>query len=382
MQVTHVACPASHRSEARPMSTEDPKKPGEPRARTDSSLKVERAKVDKSLGKKRAELEREADTAVRRARKHADEVVRHARDVVDRGPAESGEASAAQEREQADDVLRDERATADAALERERKERRRILDDFMTVEREATDEDLEGERGHADEALAAQQEMLGTVCHDLRSLLGGLSLSAQLLDEHAAEGEVGAKIRRFTATSQRLIARMSRLLNDLLDVSSLDAGKLSVRAEDTAIADIAREALDAFMPIATTRGVALEVAVEPPELRAAVDGGRILQILANLLSNAIKFTGKGGRVSLRAEGGRELRFTVRDTGIGIPAAELSGVFERFRQVREDRRGLGIGLHISRSIVELHGGKMWAESTPGQGSTFIFTVPLQEPQPGT
>jgi signal transduction histidine kinase len=98
-------------------------------------------------------------------------------------------------------------------------------------------------------------------------------------------------------------------------------------------------------------------------------------VLANLVSNAIKFTPAGGRVTIAGWTDHDaVHFTVRDTGCGMPSAALEQVFERFRQVSKDRRGLGLGLHISRGIVEAHGGTMWAESAPGGGSTLHFTVP--------
>ena len=106
----------------------------------------------------------------------------------------------------------------------------------------------------------------------------------------------------------------------------------------------------------------------------------MLQVLANLVTNAIKFTPKGGEVRLRSERvGDQLRVSIRDTGHGIPTAMLDSVFQRFWQAgKDDRRGLGLGLYISRSIVEAHGGKIWAESELGVGSTFCFTLPASAP----
>jgi signal transduction histidine kinase len=108
---------------------------------------------------------------------------------------------------------------------------------------------------------------------------------------------------------------------------------------------------------------------------AKFDHERILQVLANLLTNAIKFTPAGGRILLRVEPvGQDVCFSVADTGPGIPSHQLESVFERFWQARsEDRRGLGLGLFISKGIVEAHGGRIWAESQPGKGSTFSFTL---------
>jgi signal transduction histidine kinase len=108
-----------------------------------------------------------------------------------------------------------------------------------------------------------------------------------------------------------------------------------------------------------------------------LDSARIFQVLINLLSNAVKFTPRGGKIVVRVERvGPDLCFAVRDTGEGIPADRLESVFERFVQVRDDRRGMGLGLYISKCIVEGHGGRIGVESTLGHGSSFLFTLPLQ------
>ncbi len=357
----------------------DEDKTGHPqRDQTDESLRAERNQADAGLAKKREALEEEADEVVRLARERADEVVQVARDDADRAhgrQSTANEVSAEKERARADGVLERERTTADAALERERAERRRYLADFLAVERQATDEDLIGERAHADTAIAARDEFLAIVSHDLRALLGGLQLNAELLVADAPEGEGGEKMRKHAFTSQRLVTRMNRLVNDLLDLASIEAGKLALFPEPVEVARILRDTLDAFEPIAAAKRITLGADSEGlPEL-VQLDGDRLLQVLANLVSNAIKFTPAAGRITIRIRSaGTEIRFAVSDTGIGIPADALEAVFERFRQVSKDRRGLGLGLHISKCIVEAHGGKMWAESTLGAGSTFHFVLP--------
>lgn len=351
------------------------------RDQTDESLRVERNKADSGVAEKIHALEMEADEVVRVARQRADEVMQAARDEADSDGTQSRavEATADRERGKADGVLERERSTADALLEHERAERRRYLAAFLAVEREATDEDLVGERDHADTVVAARDEFLATVSHDLRSLLGGLALNASLLVKTAPEGTTGDKTRKHAAAIDRLVSRMDRLVGDLLDVSSIEAGKLAVLPEKVDVAKLLHDAMDAFTPIAAARDIALEgdAAGAPPHVW--IDGGRMLQVLVNLISNAVKFTAPQGHVSIRiyADGG-ELRITVSDDGIGIPADALEAVFERFRQVSKDRRGLGLGLHISQSIVEAHGGRMWAESTLGEGSTFHVALPARMP----
>lgn len=348
------------------------------RDHTDESLRVERDKADNGVEEKLRTVETEADDVLRTARKRADEVIQTARDNADRAnPRQSSasEARAEQARTVADDVLEGERSTADALLERERAKRKRYLDDFLASEREATDSDLIDERDLADGEIAARDDLLATVSHDLRGLLGGLSLNAEALVAHAPLGESGAKLRKHCAVTKRLVGRMERLISDLLDIASIEAGKLAILPERVAVAEILSDTLEAFGPIAAAKRITLVVDGGAAPLEAWLDSGRVLQVLANLMSNAIKFTPAQGEVSIKASTeGAEVLFAVSDTGIGIPEAALEGVFERFRQVSIDRRGLGLGLYISNSIAIAHGGRIWAKSTPGIGSTFFLALP--------
>jgi signal transduction histidine kinase len=347
------------------------------REKTDESLRIEREKTDADVAEKREAVDERADELVRLARQRADELVQAARDEADGARRSIASAAVAErERGRADTILEHERSDEDAALEQERSSRRRYLADFLAAEREATDHDLVGERAHADTLIAARDEFLATVSHDLRTLLGGLALSARLVVEHAPTGAVGDPLRGHAARSQRLVARMNRLVNDLLDVASIEAGKLALFPEQVDVGRVLRDTVEAFEPIAAPKRITLVAVDLAPPVIAWLDDGRILQVLANLVGNAIKFTPAGGQVTVEVRGAGDdvVEFAVRDTGIGIPAASLGEVFERFRQVRKDPRGLGLGLHISKSIVEAHGGRMWAESEVGVGSAFYFTVP--------
>jgi signal transduction histidine kinase len=219
------------------------------------------------------------------------------------------------------------------------------------------------------------------VAHDVRNLLSGVVLNLELLaPARAAEPDP----QRAAASSRirRDVARMGRLIGDLVDVTSIDAGKLAMApVEDDAVALLA-EAADLFQPAALQKGLSLEADLPAGPLRAVFDHDRMLQVFANLISNAIKFTPAEGRITLGVEATpRRLRFEVRDTGEGIPARMLEAVFERFRQVgKDDRRGMGLGLYISRCIVEAHGGRIWAESTIGKGSRFRFELPVKGARP--
>jgi len=274
-------------------------------------------------------------------------------------------------------VVGRERVRADAALQREREARKGYLTDFLAIERDATDQKLLDERVHSDFAISNRDHFLEAVSHDLRSLLASLALNAELLGMIAVEGEAGDKVRQYAGRGRRTTAQMNRLINDLLDIVSIEAGRLAVVPERVEVATILQDTADLFQSIAAAAHITLDVQAPERPLYAELDEGRITQVLANLISNAIKFTPANGRVSIRAQrSGKEILFTVSDTGIGIPKDELQNVFGRLRQVRADRRGLGLGLYISQSLVEAHGGRMWAESEVAQGSVFHFALPAE------
>jgi signal transduction histidine kinase len=187
-----------------------------------------------------------------------------------------------------------------------------------------------------------------------------------------------AQVVAYAQRIQRTGARMNRLVGDLVDVASIEAGALAVMREVVDAAPVVTEAVDNFQAQASGRGISLSAQIEPSLPLVSFDPARILQVLVNLLSNAIKFTPPNGTVVASVDrSGDELRFAVKDNGEGIPSDKLEAIFERFLQVTEnDRRGVGLGLYISKCIVQGHGGRIWAESTPGEGSTFCFTLPMQ------
>ncbi|MCY1046004.1 HAMP domain-containing sensor histidine kinase [Corallococcus sp. bb12-1] len=355
-------------------------KPQPERKHTDDGLRVEREKSDREYARRQTALEEGSDAAIDKARGQADEALRAARDSADarlaRHEAPAANATVLQERKDEDATLRGERATADAELRDEREERMRALSALLHLERIETDTRLLGERAHADTGLATRDEFLGMVSHDLRTLLGGIALQSTLLKRHASDDEAGQRTAQAAEKIQRFTARMNRLIGDLVDVASIEAGRLRITPELQDATPLLRESVDAFQAQASAQDLMLDVEIRGDTLMAKFDPERILQVLANLLSNALKFTAAGGRISLQVEPvGQYIRFSVKDTGAGIPSHQLEQVFERFWQARgEDRRGSGLGLYISRGIVEAHGGRIWAESQPGHGSTFAFTLP--------
>jgi signal transduction histidine kinase len=361
------------------MATKD-RKPQPERANTDEGLRVEREKSDREFSKVQATIEEEADVAIDEARERADEALQAARDSADarleRDEAPSTRETVSQERAHEDAALQGERAAADAGLQDERTERKRALAALLHMERVETDLRLRMERTRADEGLATRDEFMGMVSHDLRTLLGGIALQAAMLKRDAAEDAAGRRTAQAAEKIQRFTARMNRLIGDLVDVASIEAGKILVTPSLQDANALVRESVEAFQPLATAQGLSLDMETRENSLMARFDHERVLQVLANLLSNAIKFTRTGGRISLRVEPlGQEIHFSVTDTGAGIPKHQLEAVFERFWQARgEDRRGLGLGLYISKCIVEAHGGRIWVESQLGQGSTFSVTLP--------
>lgn len=262
------------------------------------------------------------------------------------------------------------------AIERKRadEERRRLL----AREREAREE-AEAAYERARTATRQRDEVLGMVTHDLRSPLTGIVLGATAaLRRGAMDEETGRLVRAM----QREAERMSRLLQDLLDVASIEAGRFAVRSRPCEVDDLIREATELFVSAADERGLTLEVEFSPELPPIHADRDRISQVLANLLSNATRFTPEGGRITVWAEeDGPAIRFSVRDTGPGIPEEEREHLFHRFWQPSRSRpgSGTGLGLAIARGIVEAHGGRIWVESEEGAGSTFHFSVPTADSQ---
>lgn len=344
------------------------------RTQTDESLRVEREAVDQVLEEELAVLDETADAVVTQARERADDVLNAARARSDHTHAAAAPPPALLEKERLreDQIIQAERDSADDILREERSDHGKLL----SRERADTDDDLHAERERSDHALATRDEFMSIVSHDLRNLLDAIVSSAALI-AHTAPADPAAPLHSHVQRIQRAATRMTRLVGDLVDVASLEAGRLAVTRELGDPSHIVIEAAETFQAQAAARGVTL--VTEAPLAAPAVlfDPARILQVLTNLLSNALKFTPAPGTVVIRVErAGGDIRFAVSDTGVGMPTEQLEAVFERFMQItKNDRRGVGLGLFISRAIVESHGGKIWAEHRMGGGSIVSFTLPL-------
>ncbi len=350
------------------------KPPAAEREKTDQSLRVEREKADDAIGEETSTIDGTADSVILRDRARADAVLALARAHSDRDSAAKAEArpGLARERHLEDQTIEKERAAADITVLDEREEREARL----SHEREETDKDLSVERSRADTTVSTRDEFLGIVSHDLRNMLGGMIGFAGLIEKDALLAGRGPLVLAHAQRIGRSGARMNRLIGDLVDVASINAGRLAVSLENGDLVPVVVDAVETFQAQALAGGISLVAEIVRPVPLLAFDSARVLQLLGNLLGNALKFTPRNGTVVVRVERlDPDVRVAVRDTGEGIPSSDLEVIFERFQQVTKgDRRGVGLGLYISKSIVQGHGGKIWAESTLGGGSTISFTLP--------
>jgi signal transduction histidine kinase len=357
----------------------DEQRPSPERIQTDESLRVEREKVDDAIGLTFTALEQMADAVLEKARGRADTVLATARAREDRKHARATARSAgmlARSRAREDSLLRREREEADELVRAERAGPLSHMDHLLAL-RLDTDADLLEERSRADDAVAARDDFLGVVSHDLRNILSSVMGFAALIERSDLHKTHAQDVVRLNAQRiQRSVTRMNRLVGDLVDVASIEADSLAVQSELGDPAGLVLEAVDTLQTLATGAEISLVAEAIRPLPLVAFDPARIFQVLTNLLSNAIKFTPQNGQVVARVERvDDELRFGVRDTGVGIAADKLEVVFDRFHQLAtHDRRGVGLGLYISKCIVQGHRGRIWAESKLGEGSTFYFTIP--------
>ena len=238
--------------------------------------------------------------------------------------------------------------------------------------RELAERNMEVER-----ANRLKSEFLASMSHELRTPLHTVIGFAELLGEQT-QGPLNEKQKRFIEHIHKDSLHLLALINDVLDLSKIEAGRLSLRPEVFDFSAVLDESLASIRPQGQAKSQLFEIEIDKP-LPLEADRLRVKQVLVNLLSNAVKFTPEGGRIRVeaRAQDG-ETRITVSDTGIGIPEEEHITVFDMFYQVSETtkgvREGTGLGLAITKRLVEEHGGRIWVESKPGQGSRFTFTIP--------
>jgi PAS domain S-box-containing protein len=226
-------------------------------------------------------------------------------------------------------------------------------------------------------ATEGRDQVLSVVSHDLRNPISAIAMCASVLrDNWAADA---TERENLLTTIVQSTEWMNRLIQDLLDVASIEAGRLSLERRRESASSIIGKALRMFDVEATGRRIELAAEAPPTLPMVNVDASRIVQMLGNLLRNALKFTPDGGRIAVRAElRGASVVFAVSDTGPGIPLADQPRVFDRYWQSRRTatKRGTGLGLSIAKGIVDAHGGRMWLQSGPDEGSTFFFSIPAE------
>ena len=230
----------------------------------------------------------------------------------------------------------------------------------------------------AQHALQARDDILSIVSHDLGNPLSAIRIGTSLLLRQLSAEERESGGWAHLDAIRESTAQMERLIGDLLEVRRLENGRLSLEPGRIALRPVLHTAIDQIAPLAHARHITLHVSL-PDELPAVhADRQRLLQALSNLLGNAVKFTPEGGAVTLVAEADRGgVAVSVRDTGQGIDAAHLPHIFERFWQARKGGGGVGLGLAITRAIIEAHGGEISATSEPGAGACFRFRLPAAE-----
>ena len=225
--------------------------------------------------------------------------------------------------------------------------------------------------------LSDRDLALGIICHDLKNQSAAIFIGAQLLGKQLSKDEWDrASLIRQVAAIEDNAAFMGRMIDSLLDMERFTHGKVMPHLCRMDLCRLLQDAARLFAPVASHRDCSLLTKLAPAPLWVSVDRDRLLQTVSNLVGNAIKFTPSGGTVTLAAERD-ETRVTVSvtDTGPGIAEEDVPKLFKKFSQLDRAEGGLGLGLYIAKSIVESHGGTMWADSIVGHGSSFRFTLPL-------
>jgi len=225
-------------------------------------------------------------------------------------------------------------------------------------------------------AVAARDDMLGIVSHDLRNPVNAVKMLAAAIVRAGETDGLPPAVAEHADVLLQAARQMDALIQDLLDVSKLESGRMTMTPRPVAMTDLVAAATRVLEPVAAEAGVQIRSDVSASLPPVDVDPDRMIQVLSNLVSNSVKYTARGGHVLVRAQVDEDVvRVTVEDNGVGIAESELPRVFDRFWQSRRtNRSGAGLGLTIARGIVRAHGGRIWIESVLGEGTRVHFTVP--------
>jgi two-component system sensor histidine kinase GlrK len=224
-----------------------------------------------------------------------------------------------------------------------------------------------------------KSDFFSSMSHELRTPLTSIKEGIGLLQDGAG-GTISDKQKRLLRILSEESRRLIDLVNSLLDLSKMEAGMMTYTFEQGSLAPLIERATTEMVPLVEAKKIALETKIDEKLPVIKIDRERILQVLRNLIGNALKFTPEGGQVKVSAQLiNREVKISVTDTGPGIPRENLTTIFEKFHQARlknlDQMKGTGLGLAIVKHVITSHGGKVWAESEPGQGSSFIFVLPV-------
>jgi signal transduction histidine kinase len=232
-------------------------------------------------------------------------------------------------------------------------------------------------RAEAEAKITAREEILAIVSHDLRNPISAALTTTEYFRRRAKlVGDGG--VQHQTEILLRALDRMDRLVKNLLDASRIEADRLHVDKQRHNVVDVLSQAMDVLVPVAAEKSQQLSCSAPDAALSISCDRDRIYQVLSNLVGNAIKFSPEGSTIQLVVVArDAEIEFQVSDAGPGVSPADLPQIFDRYWQAAgETRRGLGLGLAIAKGIVQAHGGRIWADSQLGVGSTFHFTLPFE------
>lgn len=384
------------------------------RKKTDKSLFAEREKTNESILVARGKTENQTDRIVEAERLEADQTTSTVRSEADinskieretskpddvKGEIKKSVDRLLHERRESDSAVEQERSQVDAAIEHERQLKNALEMSLLKNERKLTDQNLQEERMRTDSevhqakdqlvdeiekhsktkiSLTTRDEFLAIVSHDLRNPIGAVSSSAELLLEGSAYKKMDdSEIENWLDVIQRNANTALRLIGDLLEMESIAEGKFSLTLKPHNIDKIIQESIKSFVRSVPAKKVQLTAIPSNISGDIVCDHGRILQVLSNLIGNALKFTPEGGAIVIAAtQTPKEVQVSIRDTGPGIPADKKDFIFDRFSQLgSRDRKGLGLGLYISKLLIEAHHGRIWVEPALGKGSTFFFTIPL-------
>lgn len=366
------------------------------RKNTDKSLKTERAKIDDYLDTKNSELETNISNPLFNKRVDADNELDKTRSrndaTINEKPKEIKKVLT-QERKKSDEAKIEARIFEDQLVDRKITENNLQINAFLDVDRKDTDSKLLDERNDNDlktnqhilsydkisNDLSTRDQYLATVSHDLKNPLNAIALSTGAMKRSFFKGNVIKEeaFLNYFELIERNVETMKRLINDLLDVEQMVNGAIMLNLKKCNISELLKEVQFSFGPAILNQNLSLELQPVDETIVAVIDYDRIFQVLSNLIGNAIKFSSRNGVIKIGFEKiDNMISISIHDNGPGIPEDKKDLIFERFTQLNtNDHRGKGLGLFISKWIVESHEGEIFVESSKDKGSTFKITLPI-------